>query len=89
MYQQERFKEGQMSEHSNYYLSYSKQKLGDELFGLKHIRWGKQLWSTAKVRKEHRCVITGKIICKGDIAYRPITNGGNRYERISVAYFED
>ena len=70
------------------YLSYSLKKLGEELYGLEHIRFGRQLWSTCKVRKEHVCVITGKPIKKGQQAYRPITNGGNRYERIAPAFFE-
>lgn len=70
------------------YLLYSKKKLSDGLWGIEHIRWGRQLWSICKVRKEHICVITGTEIKKGDSAYRPITNGGNRYERISKAFFE-
>ncbi|GAI53761.1 unnamed protein product [marine sediment metagenome] len=71
-----------------YYLKYSLTKLGEELYGLEHIRWGKQLWAMCKVRKDHVCVITGKPIKKGEDAYRPITNGGNRYERISPEFFE-
>lgn len=73
---------------SNYYLSYSLKKLGEELYGLEHIRFGQQLWYTCKVRKDHICVITGKPIKKGEQAYRPITNDGNRYERIIPVFFE-
>ena len=73
---------------SVYYLSHSITKIGDGLFGLEHIRWGRQIWCEAKMRKEHQCVITGATIRKGDYAYRPITNAGNRYERISKAFFE-
>lgn len=73
---------------TNYYLLYSLKKLGDGLYGLEHIRWGRQLWTICKVRKGHVCVITGKPIKKGEQAYRPITNGGNRYERIACAFFE-
>ncbi|GAF85121.1 unnamed protein product, partial [marine sediment metagenome] len=32
--------------------------------------------------------MTGVEIKKGEQAYRPITNGGNRYERIAQAFFE-
>lgn len=71
-----------------YYLSYSPIQLGEGLYGLEHIRWGRQLWSLCKVRKYHKCVITGEEIKKGEQAYRPITNAGNRYERIAKAFFE-
>lgn len=70
------------------YLSYSLKKLGEGLYGLEHIRWRRQLWTICKVRKDHKCAITGKAILKGSNAYRPITNAGNRYERIISEYFE-
>jgi hypothetical protein len=70
------------------YLLYSLKKLGDGLYGLEHIRWRRQLWTICKVRKDHKCVMTGKSIKKGEDAYRPITNRGNRYERISKAFFK-
>lgn len=72
-----------------YYLTSSIQKLSDGLFGMKHIRWGRQLWCLCKMRKDHRCVITNTIIKKGQQAYRPITtSAGNRYERIHPQFFE-
>lgn len=70
------------------YLLYSKVKIGEGLYGLAHIRWGRQVWSKCKVRKDHLCTITTKLIKKGEQAYRPITNEGNRYERIDTAFFE-
>jgi len=70
------------------YLSYSLTKLGDGLYGIKHIRWGRQVWTECIVRKDHSCVITNELIKKGERAYRPITNCGNRYERITPAFFE-
>ena len=72
----------------SYYLLYSVKRLGEGLYGLEHIRWGRQLWTICKVRKDHKCVMTGVEIKKGEQAYRPITNGGNRYERIAQAFFE-
>lgn len=72
----------------NYYLLHTKKQLGDGLYGLKNRRWGRQLWSIVKVQKKHRCVITGELIEKGSLAYRPITDRGNRYERIAKAFFE-
>lgn len=77
-----------VNETNKYYLLYSIKKLCDGLFDMEHIRWGRQLWSIAKMRKEHRCVMTNSIIPKGGDGYRPITNAGNRYERISPAFFE-
>ncbi len=73
---------------SHYYLLNSVTRLDEGLYGLKHIRWGRQMWSLCKVHKDHKCVITGKPIAKGEQAYRPITNGGNRYERIVPEFFE-
>lgn len=70
------------------YRLYSLKQLGEGLYGLEHIRWGRQLWAKAKARKDHKCVMTGKTISKGSNAYRPITNGGNRYERIIPDFFE-
>ena len=73
---------------NHYYLLYSLERFGEGLYGLEHIRWGRQLWTICKVRKDHSCVITSQEIKKGEQAYRPITNGGNRYERITQAFFE-
>ncbi len=70
------------------YLLYTKIKVGDGLFRMRHQRWGRQLWACVKVRKEHKCVVTGVLIPKGSYAYRPVTNAGNRYERISCGFFE-
>ena len=71
------------------YLLYTRNRLGDELYGLVHRRYRRQLWSLAKTRKKHTCAITGKVIEKGSLAYRPITNAGKRYERIAQSFFED
>ncbi len=72
----------------NLYQSWTIIKISDGLYGLAHIRWGRQLWAKCKVRKDHKCVMTDKPIKKGKQAYRPITNAGNRYERIARAFFE-
>ncbi len=70
------------------YRIYSLKYLSEGMVALEHIRWGRQLWSICKIRKERKCVMTGKLIKKGEHAYRPITNKGNRYERIAQAFFE-
>jgi len=72
----------------NYYLLRSLVRMGEGLYGLEHIRWGRQMWTLCKVRKDHVCVMTGEIIEKGKEAYHPITNSGNRYERIAKTFFE-
>ena len=59
-----------------------------ELYGLSHIRHGNQLWALCKVRKPHVCAITDQPIKKGEQAYRPVTNAGNRYERIAAKVFD-
>lgn len=57
-------------------------KLSTDLVGLKHPRYGQQLWVLIKLRshKKSRCVICDAIL--GISAYRPLTNLGNRYCRI-------
>lgn len=72
----------------NLYLSRTKKVFAEGLCSIEHSRYGRQPWALVKVRKQHKCVITGEIIPKGAEAYRPITNAGNRYERISQAFFE-
>lgn len=49
---------------------------------VKSERYGDQLWVLAKMRKGHDCVVTGEHIDKRVSAYRPVTNGYNRMDRI-------
>lgn len=44
-----------------------------------------QLWVTCKVRFPHICAITDETIPRCALAWRPVTNLGNRMERISLA----
>ncbi len=53
------------------------------LYGLTCDLYTSQLWSDCKCRKDHRCVVTGDNIKKGTKCFRPVTNGYNRYHRIS------
>ncbi len=57
--------------------------LDEGLYGLEHSRWGRQLWVHTKVRKRHKCAVTGVWIYPGEPAYRPLSNAGNRMVRIS------
>ncbi len=61
------------------------QELNFGLIGLSHPLWGRQMWVLAKMRKDHNCQITGEKIKNGAEVYRPMTNSGNRYLRISKA----
>lgn len=57
----------------------------DALLFVYHPRWGQQLWALGqrKVLKKHSCVLCGRAVEKGsDAMYRPMTNRGNRMERI-------
>ena len=58
-------------------------RLADDLCGLIHPRYGRQIWSKVKMKKVAKCIVTGKPLGPGSIAYRPITNGSNRMRRIS------
>jgi len=51
------------------------------------LTYGAQFWALTNqmVRKNHNCSICGKTIYKGkDWAFRPVTNLGNRMERICL-----
>ncbi len=43
------------------------------------------VWHVAKANKDHMCAAGWGNIHKGSGCWRPITNGNNRYHRISAA----
>jgi hypothetical protein len=47
-------------------------------------KYGSQIWSKCKLRKDNTCEQTGIILIKGSGAFRPNTNGYNRMHRISI-----
>lgn len=53
-----------------------------ELLALSCTRYPRQIWATAITRKNHICSVTGLVINKGAMCYRPLTNGYNRMDRI-------
>jgi len=58
-----------------------------ELIRICSIEYGAQLWALTNqvTRKNHKCGICGKRIHRGkDKAYRPLTNLGNRMDRICL-----
>jgi len=63
----------------------SMEVLSDRLASLVDSEHGRQSWVACKVRKSHWCIITKKIIGRGEEAYRPLTNKNNRTDRISLA----
>lgn len=46
--------------------------------------YGLQLWTRCKLRKSKKCGSCGQQIGVRDQAYRPITNAGNRMDRLCV-----
>lgn len=54
---------------------------------LSHPRWGNQIWCKGKIRKEYRfnCAVSRIRLKKGDEAFHPVTDKGNRADRISVS----
>lgn len=46
------------------------------------------LWMRAKLRRVMACTVTGRLMDKGELAYRPIGNGTDRYLRIAAAEVE-
>lgn len=55
--------------------------LAEGLVGLRTDA-GKQLWTLVKIRKARECSVCRGKIDKGSEAFRPLTNGNNRYHRI-------
>jgi len=58
--------------------------------GLVLLRWDGRtssdrtsLWTRVKVRKPHKCAVTGNPIAVGDMAFMPIGNQDYRMQRIS------
>jgi hypothetical protein len=65
-------------------------KLSDGLLVLLSDLFGQQMWGKGKVTKRIR-ETRNCVLCEGNLgeqAYRPITNKGNRYERICVKCLE-
>ena len=60
------------------------EKLSDELFVLSHPQHGIKTWALCRLRKQAKCILSGVLINKGEHAFRPITNGYDRMNRISV-----
>ncbi len=58
------------------------QTLSDGLVGLFSERYGRQLWSRCRMRKQHNCRGCKEVFSSGSQMYRPVTNGYNRMERL-------
>lgn len=56
--------------------------LSDDLVVLRSLEYGSQMWTPCKVRKATLCLLCGEGIEKNVVVFRPLTNGGNRMERI-------
>lgn len=65
---------------TNYYFINT---INDEMVVL-NSKYGQHIWTLIKLRKDTICVEMNIKIPKGSMAYRPITNGYNRMERISI-----
>lgn len=59
--------------------------VADKLVLLTSLRFGKQLWAESTTRNETDCVLCEGRILKGEQVYRPMTNMGNRMERMHAA----
>lgn len=59
------------------------EKLSEGLISLSNPVYGNQLWTSCTIKKDKECVIS-KVPLKGKVAYRPLTNAGNRMDRIST-----
>lgn len=58
-------------------------KIDEGLYLLRHPRWGQQIWELSKLTKKKLKQSCSQ--CRENLtlySYRPLTNGGNRMERI-------
>ena len=53
-----------------------------DLMALEHPKWGRQVWTTARIRKPRPCAVCGTRLQRRCLVYRPVTNKSNRMERI-------
>lgn len=52
------------------------------------VIYADKLWTLGKSRKAGECWKTGEPFAKGDLVYRPITNGYDRMNRIRAEFFD-
>ena len=78
-----------MSGRQNYYLDMTQKAIrrAKGLLTMTHPRYGQQLWGLGKYvgRKKSdpkNCVVCEKQLTKNEEVWRPITNAGNRMDRI-------
>lgn len=64
-------------------IYYAAKELSGGLYEVSAVGIGEQLWALAKTRKETVCASDGISIKKGEMAFRPVTNGANRGHRIA------
>lgn len=56
--------------------------------GQDFVLYGGRLWLKAKVRKATWCWLTDAPILPGDEAYRPLSNGSDRYRRVKASTWD-
>lgn len=49
----------------------------------------RDMWTLRKLRRESKCVATGRQLSKGELHYGPITNGAHRGWRLHREYVEN
>lgn len=57
------------------------ERLSEKLVGVTGP-YGRQLWTSQPLRKPNRCAACRKDMKVGESAFRPMTNGRNRADRI-------
>ena len=66
-------------------MYYFDRRLGDGIVKL-FANGYRDLWTRVRIRgMDKRCMVTGEVLKSGVHAWRPITNGNNRMDRISDA----
>lgn len=58
------------------------QAINEGMVQLESARWGLQLWCQGKIRKSKACIECDWEFAPGAEMYRPVTNAGNRADRI-------
>ena len=58
-------------------------RLSPGLVVVRHPRFGRQMWALAALRQATTCRVTGRPLAPGELAWRPMSNRGNRSHRLA------
>lgn len=64
-------------------------RLSPGLVVVRHPRYGRQMWALAPLRQPAVCHVTGRTLAVREMAWRPMSNRGNRPHRLAREVLEE